>query len=50
LKYICDPPGWKAGAFRFGSSKARDQSAIMQPRRANVGAAVVAHCAEHTRL
>ena len=29
---------------------ARDQSAMMQPGRANVGAAVVAHCAEHPGL
>jgi hypothetical protein len=34
----------------IGSSKARDQSAMMQPGRANVGAAMIAHGAEHTRL
>jgi hypothetical protein len=27
-----------------GSSTARDQSAMMQPRRADVGAAMIAHC------
>jgi hypothetical protein len=28
----------------------RAQSAMMQPGRANVGAAMIAHGAEHTRL
>jgi hypothetical protein len=32
------------------SLKARDQSAMMQPRRANVGAARIAHCAKHPGL
>jgi hypothetical protein len=31
----------------MGSSKARDQSAMMQPGWANVGAAMIAHGAEH---
>jgi hypothetical protein len=34
----------------MGSSKARDQSAMMQPGRANVGAAMIAHGAEHPLL
>jgi hypothetical protein len=34
----------------IGSSKARPQSAMMQPRRAGVCAAMIAHGAEHPRL
>jgi hypothetical protein len=34
----------------MGSSKARDQSAMMQTGRANVGAAMIAHGAKHPPL
>src|SRR5216684_2085823 len=41
---------WRPRGRGMGSSKARDQSAMMQPGRANVGAAMIAHGAEHPPL
>ena len=41
---------WRPRGRGFGSSKARDQSAMTQPGRANVGAAMIAHGAEHPPL
>jgi hypothetical protein len=41
---------WLPPGRGIGSSKMRDQSAMMQPRRTNVGAAMIAHGAKHLGL
>ncbi|HEY6676809.1 MAG TPA: hypothetical protein VIZ87_08470 [Terrimicrobium sp.] len=41
---------WRPRGRGMGSSKARDQSAMMQSGRANVGAAMIAHGAKHPPL
>jgi hypothetical protein len=47
VRGVFEVTSWRPWGRGMGSSKTRDQSAMMQPGRANVGAAMIAHGAEH---